>query len=240
MSIIDDVRCYYDEQNISPANFHCGHHADCKGDCETFTEAREPYIGRHYEGGTLPRLLFLSLDSGSSDAHPEKRTLKAVREWRETQCVIETCQESTHWYRTHELALRLLGSFNPDLSLSVVGAYFAHTNSAKCCMSNDGRRVAYPRLFKNCRDFIPDELVALQPDILVTQGNWARDAVEFSLPHTRESDSSPCGHAVLAFPGRKVLWIHSHHPRNGGFYRQRKECWEEWARATKEFIQKGG
>ncbi len=196
MSITDDVRCYYDEQNISPTDFHCGHHAECKGDCATFTEAREPYIGRQYERGALPRLLFLSLDPGSSDAHPEKRTLKAVREWRETQRAIETRQESTHWYRTHELALRLLEPFKPDLSLTVVGGYFAHTNSAKCCMNNDGRRVAYPRLFKNCRDFIPDELSG-------PSAGHSRDPRQlgegrcgvFSFPHPRRRRFAlwPCG-----------------------------------------------
>jgi hypothetical protein len=82
MSLVDDVKRYYEEAGISATNFRCKHLRDCKQACADFTEAREAYIGREYARGTLPRLLFLSLDPGDSDVEPKARTIEACRAWK--------------------------------------------------------------------------------------------------------------------------------------------------------------
>ena len=90
MSVVDDVKRYYEEAGISATNFRCKHLRDCKRACADFTEAREAYIGREYTMGTLPRLLFLSLDPGDSDVEPEARTIEACRAWEENQCDVNS------------------------------------------------------------------------------------------------------------------------------------------------------
>jgi uracil-DNA glycosylase len=236
MSISDDVKHFYEEEGISAGSFRCKHLECCKLACANFTEAREAYIGREYEIGTVPRLLFLSLDPGNGDVDPEARTLAACRVWEERQCDVNSLPKNRHWYRTHELALTLLQQFAPKLSLPRIHSYFAHTNSAKCCMNNPGNSSAAPHMFENCREYIPGELIALRPDILVTQGDPAKDAVESSFSSSVSGDLKGCGHAILDLNGRKVLWIHTYHPRNfGRFNRQRRECYRGWADDARRF-----
>ena len=238
MTIFDDVKRFYEKEGISAANFRCKHLRDCKRNCTNFTEAREAYIGREYETGAVPRLLFLSLDSGDGDVAPETRTLEACRVWEETKCDVNALRRNRHWYRTHELALTLLLPFKPDLSLPTIHSYFAHTNSAKCCMNKRGNSAADLHMFENCREYIPGELIALQPDILVTQGDMAKNAVESSpFSSTVDGNMKGCGHAVLDLGSGKVLWIHTYHPRYfGGFNRQRRECWRKWADVVSGFV----
>jgi hypothetical protein len=50
-----------------------------------------------------PRLLFLSLDSGSAEVDPSVKTLEAVRR-REVNCDVNALPRNKHWYLTHELA----------------------------------------------------------------------------------------------------------------------------------------
>lgn len=237
MNIFNDTRRFYDESGISAANFHCKHLVKCMGSCGDFTEAREAFIGREYESGTLPRLLFLSLDSGDGDPEPQKRTLEACRGWEENECKVDVLPKTRHWYRTHELALLLLQAFKPGLSLSEVHAYFAHTNSAKCSMNKAGRRMADWHLFKNCREYIPGEFIALRPDILVTQGEMAKVAVQGSFPSRVNSASIGGDNNIINIQGRNVLWIHTYHPSYyGGFNRQRRECFTNWAEDVKRFV----
>jgi hypothetical protein len=208
MSIVDDVRRYYEDQGIAAMNFSCDHLEQCQGDRKEFTQTCEPYIGTEYERGTLPRLLFLSLDPGSHDAEPETRTMKAVRKWQGQTSILDSPKRS-HWYHTQELALMVLRPFDPELSLETVYPYFAHTNSAKCCMNNVGRSEAAGRLFRNCRPYLPGEIAVLQPDILVTQGNWARDVIAGSFTAKTENpllcgqtDSSACAGRLAISSGR--------------------------------------
>jgi uracil-DNA glycosylase len=205
MGIFGDVKLYYEEQGISAADFRCKHLKCCKLTCTNFTEAREAYIGREYEKRTVPRLLFLSLDPGQGDDGPEARTLAACRDWEERKCDVEELNKNRHWYLTHNLAFELLRPIKKDLSLKQVHHYFAHTNSAKCCMNNPGNSSAAPRMFDACREYIPGELLALQPEILVTQGDMAKVAVESSFSRkASKGDLKGCGHAILDLNGREA------------------------------------
>ena len=239
MSIVDDVRQYYQVKGIAPENFHCKHLSDCKRDCDTFTKGQEPYIGREYEKGTLPRLLFLSLDpvqgEFSDEDHPEQRTIESYRAYEEN-VDLNFEHKGRHWYRTHEFALKILQQFNPDLSLSDIRFCFAHANSAKCCMHRPRNSMGDFRIFANCREFIPGELAALRPDIVVTQGDRAKEAVLAGFAST-PSNPMQCGHSIIDLGRRRVLWIHTYHPGYfRGFNHQRSECWSRWAEIAKKFI----
>lgn len=228
MSIFEDLRKYYDQAGIAAVGFRCGHRADCRGDCTDFTEAKEAFVGSEYEKGTLPRLLFVSLDSGSGQERPEERTLQAVRRGEELQSHVLCLPKNKHWYLTHEFAWRILQAFKDDLRLEDVARYFAHANSAKCCMNKKGRTQADQRLFRNCREYLAPEILLLLPDIIVTQGKQAEWALEsgFGPP---ESLDCACPARSIDVGGRSVLWIAQYHPSYyRGFYRQRNQCWEPW------------
>jgi uracil-DNA glycosylase len=138
--------------------------------------------------------------------------------------------KNCHWYQTHELAWALLDQFNHELSIEDACMYFAHTNSAKCCMNKGHRRMADQRMFRNCRAYIPGEIEALKPDILVTQGNNAKRTVE-SIPNiTRRRDGG-----MLTLGDRKILWIDSYHPRYGEFWNQKRDCWPRWRTIVGKF-----
>lgn len=228
MSVITDVKQYYRKNGIAPGHveFRCEHFKSCKGDCPDFATAREPFIGGEYErcgNFSMPRLLFLSLDAGELESG---ESIEAQRT-KEGKCKLDHdgLNKAYHWYRTHELAWTLLRQFNRELTIEDTCLYFAHTNSAKCCMNKDNHKMADRRMFRNCRAYIPGEIEALRPDILVTQGDNAKWAVE-SIPEIKQRRDG----GILTLGDRDVRWIHSYHPNAyGKFNPQRRNCWPGWA-----------
>ena len=229
--MIKELTAYYQQKGISALDFHCQHLQACSKGNERFVEAKEAFVGTEYEKGTIPRLLFVSLDPGSSYSDPKWRTVEFVRNLEEHKCDVAKLHKSRHWYRTHELAWILLKKLKPDLQIEDSHLYFAHVNSVKCCVSNDDRKSAHSALFNNCRKYIGGEIVILKPDILVTQGKWAKVAIEqtFDTPQSAV-DNHLCSHMQFLMKNRKVLWFHTYHPSNyGKFNQQRNECFEKWA-----------
>jgi len=104
--------------------------------------------------------------------------------------------------------------------------------------------MADQRLFDNCRPFLPREIEILAPDVLVTQGNRARDVVEFGIYENEETrfenlvtlDTCEDGdkvytiHVIELF-GREIVWFHTYHPGAwGNLYNDQKvACFEQWA-----------
>ena len=113
-AMFDELASFYARSGILATSFSCEHLDACRGSCTSFTEAKSAYVGPDYEKGTLPRLLFLSLDSGSADRGPERRTPEAVR-LQEVACDVQSLHQAKHWYRTHELAWVLLRQFDRTL-----------------------------------------------------------------------------------------------------------------------------
>jgi hypothetical protein len=233
--VLSRLRVYYDEKGIGAARFRCAHETACRGAGGSFTTAKESFVGPEYERGNLPRLLFLSLDSGSGRPNPGDRTLQAVRA-QELATDVNALPKGKHWYLTHELAFYLLEQFDKSLTVEGISPYFAHVNSAKCCMNNPQRKQAADILFENCRSFIAGELEILQPDIIVTQGAQARRAVESSFRYIRLLDEA-CGVAVIRQGDRAILWIPTHHPSAyGAFWKQKKDCWARFRDLAGQFM----
>jgi hypothetical protein len=234
------LRAYYDAQGIGAVAFACPHHGECSSLSPRFTPATESYVGPEYEAGTLPRLLFLSLDSRSGQRDAAKRTLEAVRR-RILADDVDALPRGKHWYVTHELAWVLLRQFRPSLSIATVNPFFAHVNSAKCCLNNEQRRQADGKLFQNCRQFTVGELRILLPDILVTQGGEAKVVAEQFRVLEENGALSGCAECqarvIRIGPERRVLWLHTHHPSAYGlFWKQKKQCWPHYERAVAEFL----
>jgi len=238
--MLSELRTYLDRNSIGAQSFACRYGPVCSSAGGTFTTAKESFVGPEYEKGTLPRLLFLSLDSGSAEADPRLKTLEAVRAQELTTDIL-TLPRGRHWYETHELAWVLLQHFKRDLKLAEINRYFAHVNSAKCCLNHPLRRQAADVLFDNCREFIPSELRILKPDIIVSQGGQARRVMEgfrITKPLSRLLDSERCEMAEIRCGDKPALWIATHHPTaRGGLYKRQKEaCRREWMEAVRAFI----
>src|SRR4051812_22861511 len=105
-SIPVQLHAFYDARGISALAFRCKHEEACRAQSPQFTTAQETYVGPDYESGRLPRLLFMSLDSGSLDANPASRTMEAVRR-RVLAGEVSRLPKGKHWYETHDLALTL-------------------------------------------------------------------------------------------------------------------------------------
>lgn len=212
---------YYEANGILSTSFTCPHKEQCRGDSRKFTGPKSAFVSTGYENRNsgLPRLLFLSLDSGDGDKDDRKRLPDVLRQQEEMDRDVLALPKHKHWYRTHELAWYIFKRFAPGIRLEDAKKHFAHANSAKCCMNKPGRKQADKVLFRNCRKYIQGELEMLCPDIIVTQGAEARKAVgSFYKPPKRIDEFA----SVIRMNSRKVFWLHTYHPGNwGAFNRQR-------------------
>ena len=230
--MLQNLQSFYETNGISQYGFHCPNYVDCRDDNIHFTEAKATFVSTGYEKHLLPRVLILSLDSGDSNPNPEDRTLAAVRKQEEMVRDVSTLPRNDHWYCTHEIIHSILRKFKPDLRLiEDVQHYFAHINSAKCCQNKSGRSQADDLLFKNCRGFVRDEIPILAPEILVTQGQKARDVIRdwFHVVKEIKGVHNNCGNIseikIITINDRFTLWIQTYHPKqkSGLYHKQRKE-----------------
>ena len=245
--MLQHLQSYYADNGILSTSFTCRFASQCSTDCPTFTGPKSAYVPTGYERRDLPRLLFLSLDSGSGEQSDAERLPSAVRRQEEIECDISRLRKQRHWYRTHELAWYILRRFNPALELREAKHHFAHANSAKCCMNNEHRKKASAVLFRNCRRYLAGEFLILLPEIVVTQGSEAKDAMTYGLAQIqRRLDKFA---AIAEIEGRKVFWLHTHHPSNyGAFNRQRDfnkktqtaDGWERYSETIFKFISTKG
>lgn len=237
---------YYEDNGILSTSFACQHKDECIINSKEFTGPKSAFVSTGYENKScgLPRLLFLSLDSGSGDKDDRNRLPKAVRQQEEDRDVL-ALHKGKHWYRTHELAWYTFKQFNPGIKLEEAKGYFAHANSAKCCMNKPERKQADRVLFRNCQEYLEGELEILRPDIIVTQGAQAKKAVASFYEPLERIDKYA---SIIRMNSRKVFWLHTYHPRAyGAFYKQydsnkarnRSLGWDKYSRMIYEFIEAG-
>ena len=231
---------YYKSSGISAIDFNCPHYHSCSATSpDTFTTAKEAFVSSGYVKHELPRIVFISLDSGSAEDNPQLKTLESVRVWEEEKENVLNLPKNKHWYRTHELAHIILKNFKPDLRIDQARHYFAHINSAKCCMNNPQRAQANQILFDNCREFTPGELEILDPDIIITQGKWARLAVKGTFMELDKSDIIPDSipeMKIIQINNHPVIWIETFHPRHTSFHTVNRAHYSIYVEAIKRFF----
>ncbi|HLH03936.1 MAG TPA: uracil-DNA glycosylase family protein [Bryobacteraceae bacterium] len=234
-SLLASLNQFYRRNGIHSLDFRCDWKEACRAAAgERFTGPKASLVGRQYELGVLPRILFLSLDSGKASQDPEDRTPEAVRAGEE-QNPATGRHKGQHWYQTDEFALIVLSRFQPDLTIDDAGAYTARVNAAKCCANRKGNRKAPRILFGNCQQYLANELQLLDPAIIVTQANEAWEAM--SLLSGVCLTNGDYGHVgVCAANEHPILWLHTYHPSCfGRYWPQRKACgdWELYADVVK-------
>ena len=98
-----------------------------------------------------------------------------------------------------------------DDSTRRVEKLFVHLRTAKCS-SQQGQED--PRLYETCGHYLGGELRILKPNVIITQGNHARNQLEKHL--LRKKVVKNAGglhiHAVTLDDERKACWIPTIHP----------------------------
>lgn len=235
-----DVDQYYRLNGIHPAEFRCEHLTQCKGGADGFIESTMPTIGERFGLDDMPRIVVLSLDPVV-----EINTV-AAREIgiRAPSNDYLKWPKHKHWYLTHEFLLHVLRPLKPALKFGEVTGYFANVNSAKC-RRDAGTAMGRDILFQNCRSFIPGEVTLFDPDILVTQGDKAMDAVKHAFhietqKRCCEGAKAKNQIAIIGLPaGKRTLWLHTYHPTSYGHFHNNREHYRNcYPRAVSSFIQK--
>ena len=238
---------YYKDNGILSTSFTCPHKEQCKGDSKEFTGPKSAFVSTGYENKScnLPRLLFLSLDSGDGDKNDGNRLPEALRQQEEIDRDVLALPKHKHWYRTHELAWYIFKRFDPCIRLEDAKKHFAHANSAKCCMNKPGRKKANKILFRNCQKYLRGELEILRPDIIVTQGAEAKEAVESFYEILETIDEYAL---TIEMGGREVFWLHTYHPANWGAFNKQRDFdkprslalgWDKYSHMIHEFVEVG-
>ena len=235
---------YYKDNGILSTSFTCHHKEQCKGGSKEFTGPKSALVSTGYENKScnLPRLLFLSLDSGDGDKNDGNRLPEALRQQEEIDRDVLALPKHKHWYRTHELAWYIFKRFDSCIRLEDAKKHFAHANSAKCCMNKPGRKKANRILFRNCQKYLPGELEILCPDIIVTQGKEAKEAVGsfYEILETIDEYAS-----TIEMGGREVFWLHTYHPANWGRFNRQRDFdktrnralgWDKYSRMIYKFV----
>ncbi len=233
-TMLQELEGYYKRKGILSTSFTCPYKKQCKGDCEDFTGPKSSFVSTGYERRVLPRLLFLSLDSGSGDKNDRNRLPTAVRQQEEIKTDVLALHKGKHWYKTHDLALHIFRKFDRSIKIEDTRKHFAHVNSAKCCMNKLHRRQADNILFESCRGYLEGEMEILCPDIIVTQGDPAKKAI--NLLFGRTSERIDTHEHVITIDGRKVFWLHTYHPGNLKEFKKQKPFWDKYSRMIYEFI----
>lgn len=240
---------YYRDNGILSTSFTCPHKEQCSGGSQDFTGPKSAFVSTGYENrsSNLPRLLFLSLDSGDGDKDNRNRLPEALRQQEEIERDVLALPKHKHWYRTHELAWYIFKRFDPGIRVEDAKGHFAHANSAKCCMNKPGRKQADRVLFRNCQKYLRGELEILRPDIIVTQGAEAKKAVEsFDEPIERIDDDEYA--STIRLDSRKVFWLHTYHPSNWGAFNKQRSFdkirnlalgWDKYSHMIHKFIEAG-
>ena len=162
----DRLRAFYDRERIAvgPA-FQCTHREDCCQDASPrpLTFGAEAHVGSSY--GKSPCVVVVSLDARGDSQNIVER-----------QSCIQGLQIglNAHMRGTRQTIEALLG---PELDGTSPWISFAMTNAAKCSGA-DGKGDKVPdALYQRCLAFAVEELRALDPDVVVTQGTRAHDVV---------------------------------------------------------------
>ena len=115
--MIKKLEAFYDKTKISPLDFNCKFYSSCVSgakDKHKFTKGHGIWIGTEYIKGKVPKLLFISLDSGSAEPDPNKRSMEAAKKWN-LKWLPGKGDKPRHWYRTQQFAWHVFNEFNNTL-----------------------------------------------------------------------------------------------------------------------------
>lgn len=253
-TMLEKLDRYYQSQGIPALEFKCKFIEDCKRVCKgQMVSVPESYVGAEYEAGALPRLLFVSSDTNDPKwlkDDPKMGTLSENRKimWRD-RSEPWFQKPKGHWHQTLELAQALLAPYAKErlgkvIEFNDLVGYIANVRSTRCKDISIGTKEGSPRMFEKCIGFLNGELELLHPDIIVTQGKRASNALWNTFqtsngrvpmrgnPHHNayyEIGKLPDGHTAIKI----VAW----HPCARGWRSGEKKQFVDWAaKSVHKFI----
>ena len=162
---IGELHAFYASNKLLVDHFDCRHSDACHQDaqCE-LKRGAEAHVGTLY--GERLRVVVISLDTGGSCSNMDNR-----RQRIEIDLTPQTT--NPHMKGTMETLQAIYGADaeNPDVRM-----LFAMTNAAKCSRRESSSMVPW-RLYNRCREYVKEELECLSPELIVTQGNRAHEAL---------------------------------------------------------------
>ena len=245
-------------------DFKCRHVADCRPNGmrftplgatlsskwrDTFTPGHSAMVGRYYEKAS-PRILFVALDLGTvlldedrdyNYVRPESRGPAAIRKNHERMVSLVLAEKSRAQRptlrRTNQLAKALLCGL-PGISEKPEGDFMrfcARANAVKCCMNKENRAQAPKRLYTNCREYLRKEIEILSPDIIISQGEMVKDAMEFAFSTSSEWAQEQ---TVTLRDGKEAAWFPSYHPSSYGPYKKQEGERNRFVKTTRARVNK--
>ena len=95
-------------------------------------------------------------------------------------------------------------------------------------------------LFRDCRQFIAGEVEILRPDIIVTQGTWARGSLVGAFPVLQQDcmpDNPQYSYKVVQLARHEAIKFDSAHPQAIGlFWREKKVGYPRYVQAALRFV----
>jgi hypothetical protein len=231
---------FYQTKHIHPEDFHCLQQNTCRQYAYqgNMTETKMSMVGSLY-GEKYPRIVVVSLDppSGKNKENelknkrwefidPHQRTTEFVSSthekddfsvdkvnthWAMTQIIVKDILEL--WgYKAHPNAAVVLEEYGGRIKENV-SAYFAHVNVAKCSMNNEGQRKGSVVVHQTCsKAYLQEELILLEPDILITQGADTNEILGRILVGREMLISDLPKNQRITLGGNQILWLPMHHP----------------------------
>lgn len=236
MTMQEKLNQYYERVGIAPVSwssnpgdmfsaFDCKNKCACRDACrgeneEIVFEPRidgvtvsQEYQDEKYHDYRIPRIVVLSLSKPQPEGPPDNKPAANSKTYLDPD---------RHWSRTLVTVRSLLHPFIPDKFLKPVEYWedgqeieklFVHVRTAKCCSNANGAGAEPPAVYKNCGGYLGEELSILKPDVIVTQGNKARDmAKQHAIEQVKGLDlerlERPIAHSVnLKEDKQPVYWL---------------------------------
>ena len=241
---VEDSRGDYDEMF---SIFCCPKKDDCRKVCceeykpldkgEKFTfsprtdgvEISRCYKNKKYRGYSIPRIVVVSLSAPmpgppSAEKKPSSRT-PLNQHWRETLAMVRSL---LHSFIAPEQFPEPV-AYEEDESKKIVEQLFVHVRTAKCCSNGSSQEPG--QVYKNCGCYLSEELRILEPNVIVTQGDYAHDqskehvfgegAIDTEVEEVKGITNSIARIVNLREDNGEVCWLRIYHPSYyKGFYCQ--------------------
>ena len=182
---------------------------------EDLLRVKSSGVGKNY-GKSKIKLVVISSDPSEvknlnpKEAYTPKGTIINGYNWREDH-------KGEHWYRTLIFVAKILQELD-DIPINNDSiTYFSHVNSTKFKFKDADKKEGPWHLWDFCKreNYLEDEIEILQPNIVWTQGDRARDSFKEAFPKKHILCKKEFYNInQREINGKRILWICTKHPTN--------------------------
>lgn len=250
---VQRLRAYYDSTGIAAneESFRCPHYPECSANVgsEKFVRAREADLGEEYGQNDAPRIVVVSSDPASGTRGGFGSQLDELLLAREEDSFNS---RKEHWYRTYETVFRFLReTHDPEILFDQAATLFAHISAVRCSENNDHGANASSLMARNCRSYFKPELLALRPQVVITQGERAEDAVRTAYDGwrmlVRPTEAKASLWELGGAADESIIWLRLVHPTawrgakglpGDAYLAEQKLCWPTLFEGARAWLEK--